>query len=75
MTTAPELPSILFKEGKAMKEYKRTELTITEFDAEDVITTSGMPEPQNNSTVTMNSPNYQSGSGGSQFGWNWTLWQ
>ena len=31
-----------------MKEYIRTELTITEFDAEDVITTSGVPsDPQN----------------------------
>lgn len=31
-----------------MKEYIRAELTITEFDAEDVITTSGVPsDPQN----------------------------
>ena len=30
-----------------MKEYIRAELTITEFDAEDVITTSGVPsDPQ-----------------------------
>ena len=57
-----------------MSHYERTELNITEFDAEDVITTSGVPsEPTR--TITMNSPNYQSDSSDSEFGWNWTLWQ
>lgn len=57
-----------------MKDYERTEMIITEFDAEDVITTSGVPSGPSKS-VTMNSPNYQSGSGEGSFGWNWTLWQ
>ena len=57
-----------------MNDYERTKLIITEFDAEDVIVTSGEPS-DTGKTVTMNSPNYQSGAGEGSFGWNWTLWQ
>ncbi len=59
-----------------MQEYERTELMITEFDSEDVIATSGVPQPpQDQRNVSMNSPNYEKGNGGSVNGWNWTLWQ
>lgn len=58
-----------------MKEYQRTKLIITEFEAEDVITTSGVNVPDDpNRTVTMNSPGY-SNSERTPGGWNWTLWQ
>ena len=58
-----------------MKEYIRMELIITEFDAEDVITTSGVPSnPQNspqNNVTQRNSPIYSS-SGGADG--NWLTW-
>ena len=57
-----------------MKKYERAEMIVTECDVEDVIITSGVPSDPDKS-VTMNSPNYQSGSGDGVFGWNWTLWQ
>ena len=51
-----------------MKDYIRAELTVTEFEAEDVITTSGP-----NKTYSIDSPNYQNEQ--SVGGWNWMLWQ
>lgn len=59
-----------------MKEYKRTVFTVTEFEAEDIITTSGEPSDPSR-RVVMNSPSYSQSSGGNSydFTWNWTLWQ
>ena len=40
------------------------------FDSEDVIATSGVPQPpQDQRNVSMNSPNYEKGNGGSVNGW------
>lgn len=58
-----------------MTKYERTELIITEFDAEDVITTSGVTNPDPNKTITMNSPNYSNNSNPTSNDFNWTLWQ
>lgn len=55
-----------------MKDYIRAELTVTEFEAEDVITTSGVPSGPNK-TYSIDSPNYHNEQ--SVGGWNWTLWQ
>lgn len=54
-----------------MKEYIRTELTITEFDAEDVITTSGVPSNTQNNVTQRNSPIYSDGGGADS---NWLPW-
>ena len=57
-----------------MKEYQRIQLITTEFDAEDVITTSGVPsDPDPNKRIVMNSPNHDSS--GYPGSWNWTLWK
>lgn len=53
-----------------MKEYIRTELTITEFDAEDVITTSGVPSDPQNRVRQRENPVYTNGRKDS----NWLSW-
>lgn len=53
-----------------MKEYIRTELTITEFDAEDVITTSGVPSDPQNRVIQRENPVYTNGRKDS----NWLPW-
>lgn len=53
-----------------MKEYIRTELTITEFDAEDVITTSGVPSDPQNRVRQRENPVYTNGHNDS----NWLPW-
>lgn len=49
-----------------MKEYIRAELTITEFDAEDVITTSGVPSDPQNRVRQRENPVYTNS--------NWLSW-
>ena len=53
-----------------MKEYIRAELTITEFDAEDVITTSGVPSDPQNRIRQRENPVYTNGHNDS----NWLTW-
>ena len=53
-----------------MKEYIRAELTITEFDAEDVITTSGVPSDPQNRVRQRENPVYTNGQNDS----NWLPW-
>ena len=53
-----------------MKEYIRTELTITEFDVEDVITTSGVPSDPQNRIRQSENPVYTNGTNDS----NWLPW-
>jgi len=53
-----------------MKEYIRTELTIIKFEAEDVITTSGVPSDPQNRIRQRENPVYTNGTNDS----NWLPW-